>query len=78
LGGGGVGWLFCLFFVKVPSFVLFGEFFILLFLMTGSHYVAQADLHLTEISLPVSASQLLGLKACATKPCFKNPFLYIF
>jgi hypothetical protein len=40
----------------------------------GTHFVDQAGLELR--TLPASASQVLGLKACATTPGYKNDFYY--
>lgn len=44
------------------------ELFVFFIFRTGSHYLDEAGLELTKIHPPVSASQGLGLKACATGP----------
>jgi hypothetical protein len=52
---------------KEPSCFLFVCFFEAGFLCPGTYFVDQAGLELRKS--PTSASQVLGLKACATKPC---------
>jgi hypothetical protein len=54
--------------VNVFCFVLFFETGFSLYSSgyPGTHFVDQAGLEL--INLPASASQVLGLKACATRP----------
>jgi hypothetical protein len=42
----------------------------------GTHFVDQAGLELRN--LPASASQVLGLKACATTPGFIYVFIYFY
>jgi hypothetical protein len=43
---------------------------------TGTSSVDQESLKLTEISLPASASQALGLKACTTTPSLPAVLLH--
>jgi hypothetical protein len=42
----------------------------------GTHFVDQAGLELRNP--PASASQVLGLKVCATTPGFLKRFMYLF
>jgi hypothetical protein len=66
----------CVFFFFVCFVLFFGSFFVLFFFRDrvslyspgcpGTHFVDQAGLELRDP--PASASQVLGLKACATTP----------
>jgi hypothetical protein len=49
-------------------------FLFFVFFKTGSHYVDQAGLQLTEIGVPLP-SKVLGLKACSTTPGYHPPLM---
>ena len=69
--GGGGGWCFALFCFCLFVFLVFQDRVSLCSPgCSGTHSVDQAGLELRNS--PVSASQVLGLKACATTPSFKE------